>query len=294
MKDAPLLHRAEYALYRLAGALVRTLPHRAARGLGRALGVLVWGTLSQRRRIARRNLELALPELSAAERRRTARASCLHMVEAATDLISSRRFDAVELCRRLTIEGWDDLQRAEADARGVILMSAHLGMWEVAGLAVGLYRGSIHVVGRPLDNPHLEAELQRFRTRFGNRTISKRGAARGVLRVLREDGRPAILIDQRVRPEEGIRVPFFGRAAVTSPLPARLSRRTGAPVVPVYGFGEAGGRYRVVVRPAIRATPEDTETTLTERYLAAVESEIRARPELWLWMHERWKGEGEA
>ena len=124
-------------------------------------------------------------------------------------------------------------------------MSAHLGSWEMAAHPVGLYAEPMHVIGRPLDNPWLDRHLGSQRTRFGNATIPKRGAARGSLRVLRQGGIVGILIDQRVRPEEGILVPFFGHPALTSPLLGRLAIKTGAPIVPLFGHLAPHGTYRV-------------------------------------------------
>ena len=91
----------------------------------------------------------------------------------------------------------------------------------------------------------------------------------------------------------GIAVPFFGRPALTSPVLARLSLRTGAPVVPISAYPEPGGRYRVVVRPPI-LPPEGQDgdeavAALTRRYLEVAEEDIRAHPEMWLWMHRRWE-----
>jgi KDO2-lipid IV(A) lauroyltransferase len=147
-------------------------------------------------------------------------------------------------------------------------------------------------VVRPADNPWLDRELRALRERFGNAVIPKRGAARRMLEVLRGGGRVGILIDQRVQEREGIAVPFFGRPALTSPVLARLSLRTGAAVVPITAYPESGGRYRIVVRPAIlppeNGDDEETVKVLTRRYLEVAEEDIRAHPEMWLWMHRRW------
>jgi KDO2-lipid IV(A) lauroyltransferase len=110
-----------------------------------------------------------------------------------------------------------------------------------------------------------------------------------MFRLLERGGRLGLLIDQRVRAAEAIEVPFFGRPALTSPIVARLSRRTGAPVVPVFGEELPGGRYRVEALPPIAPLPGEDDVALTRRYLATLEERVRARPELWLWLHDRWK-----
>jgi KDO2-lipid IV(A) lauroyltransferase len=295
MKDAPALHRIEYGLYRAAKGLLRALPHRAARGVGRRLGDLAWMAGGRRRDIALENLALALPELPAGERRLLARQSFRHLGAAACDTLSASRFDLVGLCRNLALEGWEHLEQARARPGGFFVLSAHLGFWEIAAHVAGAYFGPLHVVGRPLDNPRLDRELAAYRGRFGNRTLARRGAARAILRALDAGGVVGILIDQRPRPGEGIRVPFFDRPCLTSPVLARIALSRSTPVVPIFCFPEPAGRYRFVARPAI--DPEglgdqgpEAVAALTRRYLEACEREIRRRPGEWMWMHARWKG----
>jgi KDO2-lipid IV(A) lauroyltransferase len=176
----------------------------------------------------------------------------------------------------------------------VFILSAHVGFWELVPPVVALYRGPMSIVVRPADNPHLDRELCALRERFGNEVVPKRGAARRILERLRAGGRVGILIDQRVQPKEGIEVPFFGRPALTSPILARLSLRTGAAVVPVAAFPEPHGRYRLIARPAIlppegATDDEATVAALTRRYLEVAEEDIREHPAQWLWMHRRWR-----
>ncbi len=296
MKDAPVRHRLEHGAYLAVRGLLRLLPHQTARGLGRRLGDLTWLAAGSRREVTRANLALAFPELPADERERLARESFRHLGANLCDTLSAMRFDLAALCRRLALEGWEHLAEAKGRGRGFFVLSAHLGHWEIAAHVAGAYFGPLSVVGRPLDNPHLDRELTAFRRRFGNLTLSKRGAARGMLRTLEERGIVGILIDQRVRPSEGIVAPFFGRPSLATPVLARLSLRSGAPVVPIFAFGEPGGRYRFVARPAIEpegdAKDEAAVLAMTRLYLEATEREIRGRPAEWMWMHRRWKESG--
>lgn len=299
MKQAPVRHLVEYGAFLLAKGAVRALPHTAARRLGRRIGALAWRVLRRHRRIAEENLALALPELGTAEHRRLARSCFEHFGMGMTDAISAGRFDLEELCRRVDLVGWENLQEAEVRSgeTGVFVLSAHVGLWEIAAYPPGVYGGPLHVVGRPLDNPWLDQELIRSRKRFGNRLIPKQGAVRQMLKGITGGARVGILIDQRARRGEGIWVPFFGAPAYTTPILARLALRTGAPVVPIHGYPLPEGRYRVELAPAIwpgdvtesGVEGEDAVTELTRRYLAAAEAEIRKHPDQWLWMHERWK-----
>jgi Kdo2-lipid IVA lauroyltransferase/acyltransferase len=297
MTGRRLRHAVEFAAFRAAWCLLRIVPHTVARRLGRGLGALAHGLLGGRRRIVEDNLRRAFPDRSEAERRQIHKECFRRFGMAVCDALSAERFDARELCRRLTLEGWEHLDAAEgegSDGRGTFIMSAHLGCWEMAAQPIALYAGGMEVVGRPMDNPYLDRYLKRLRGRFGNGGIDKRGAARGMLRTLRQGGRVGILIDQRPRRGEGVEVPFFGQPTRAVDVLARLSLRTGAPVVPIFGHDEPGGRYRVVLREPI-FPPETTQgedaavVALTARYLKVVEEEIRRDPASWLWLHERWK-----
>jgi KDO2-lipid IV(A) lauroyltransferase len=206
--------------------------------------------------------------------------------------VAFTRVDAVELCRRVTLVGWDRLDQAEAHGRGVLVFSGHSGNWEVAGRVLGLYRAPYHIVVRPFNNPLVWEHMSRERRRSGIREVPKQGAARQIFRVVRQGGRVGMVIDQRVRPGQGIVLPFLGHPALVTPLPAALSLRTGAPAVPIFGWPEARGLYRVELGEPIlpvEGSGEEAVAALTARYLAVLEAEIRRRPEQWLWMHRRWR-----
>jgi KDO2-lipid IV(A) lauroyltransferase len=290
VKRRPVRHRLEFGLYLALKGVLRALPHGATRRVGRGVGWLAWRLDARHRRIAERNIALALPALGEAERRRLAAACFRHFGAALCDAVSSTRFDAVGICERFTLEGWEHVQAAEAGGRGFFILSPHIGFWELVPPVIGLYSGTFHVVFRPPDNPHLDRELRALRERFAVVVVPKKGAARKMLEVLREAGRVGLLIDQRVKPREGIEVSFFGRPALTTPVLARLSLRTGAPVVPVAAYPAPRGRYRFVAHPPVfpEGEGEEAVAALTRRYLEVAEEQIREHPEMWLWMHRRW------
>lgn len=287
-------HRLEWLLFLAVRGGLRSLPHAAARVVGSGLGRFAWAISPHHRRLVDRNLERAFPEWDPDRRRRVARECFRHFGAMVGDIVSFGRLGPVELCERLTLEGWDRLTAADEAPGGTLFLGAHLGHWEIAPHPIGLYRGTLHVVARPFNNPLLWEPMLAERERFGHHVISKRGAAREVFRVLREGGRVGMLIDQRVRASQGgIEVPFFGQPALTTPLPAKVALRTRSPAVPTFAFPEPGGRYRVrfeePIPPEGDPRSESAILELTTRYLAALERAIRERPEQWLWMHDRWR-----
>lgn len=283
-------HAVEYAAYMAFFGLIRALPHNAARGAGAVLGGLAHRLDGRHRKVALDNLAAVFPERDPTERKRIVRDCFRHFGGLAFDRLSMTRFDAGETCSRMTLDGWQHLLDAERDGRGVLLLTAHIGSWDMMEVTA-IYRGPAHVIVRPTDNPHLNRRMNGLRERFGNVSMPRRGAGRAAMRVLKSGGRVWILADHRVHPHEGIELPFLGRPATTSTLAARLALRYGTPAVPIFCYPEPNGRYRIEVRPAIRPeeSGDDAVAALTSRYVEATEVEIRRHPEMWLWMHNRWR-----
>jgi KDO2-lipid IV(A) lauroyltransferase len=154
--------------------------------------------------------------------------------------------------------------------------------------------GPIAVVARPLDNPLLHELLERVRTSTGNRVIYRRGGVRRILRALHDNLGVAMLIDQHIQAVDAVMVDFFGRPAATTSAIAALVRRTGAPVIPVFALPLPDGRYRLVyehpVDPPQDDSPEATRE-FTQRCTDVLEMYVRRHPQLWLWMHRRWRDE---
>jgi KDO2-lipid IV(A) lauroyltransferase len=296
-RRSPARDRLELLLFRGAVSALGFLPRGAAAALGGALAVAYVRVARSRRRVLIENLRAAFPEKAPEEIERLARDSMRSFGASFMDFLEISRLDEERIRSRVRVVGREHYDRARALRRGVLLMSAHIGGWELGAMLAGILGEPIVPVVRPLDNPLLERELVRLRTRFGNRLIAKRDAARDILRTLRSDGVVAILIDQNVIAREGVFVPFFGRLAATSPALALFQLKTGAPVVPVFVWPEEGGRYRVELEPAIGAEEfredgagrDEAVLRATRRYTEVTEAAIRRDPAAWLWMHNRWR-----
>ena len=287
-------NRFEYGAYLLARFLARHSGPTVTARTGAALGDLYRATGHRRREILEFNLKLAFPELDASARARLGRDVSRHFGRVTLDALRLMKMTPEQLLREVHSEGRDNLESGLARERGVFLLSCHIGSWEVAALVAGLIiPAGFAVVNRPLDNPLLEAELERLRGLFGNRALGKENITREVLRQLKRGGAVGILIDQRTLEDEGVQVPFFGHPAWTHPALARLCVRTGAPVVPIWGLWDAPGRYTVRFDPPVfpdELEPADRdEIALTARLTGLIEGVIRERPAQWLWFHDRWR-----
>ena len=293
---SPLRHGAERALFVAAAGLLRVLPSGGAARIGRRAARLYVAIGKSRRRILFENLAAAFPGKSESELRAIARACIENFGATLLEFLDSPRLSKEEILSRVRLAGEEHFAAARARGKGVFLLSAHFGSWELGAIRAGMVAEPISSVVRPLDNPLLERELAFRRTRFGNRVIAKRDAARDILRAIRGNETVAILVDQNVIVEEAIFVPFFGRLAATTPSLALLQMKTGAAVVPVFTWPLGGGRYRLQFERPILAeefegagSREERVRQATARFMEETEKAIRGNPAAWLWIHDRWR-----
>lgn len=275
-------------------AALGRVPPALGRWIGRRLGDVALLALGGRRRRALANLRLAFPDLAPAARRRLCRRSFQHFGMTMAELAGmlARPLDAT--LASVTVEGLEHLREAMERSGRAIVLTAHLGNWEILSAAHRLAGGyGLAVVVRPLDTPGLNALAERLRRKTGVELIDKRHALRPVLGALARGRMVGILLDQNASRREGVFVPFFGREASTSRSVAVLALRTGAPIVPIFARREPGGRHRVSILPVVEApvdrSGEAAIVSLTARCTAVVEAAIREVPEQWLWMHHRWR-----
>jgi KDO2-lipid IV(A) lauroyltransferase len=287
----------EHAVFRAAFGGLALLPRGSSSTLGSALASAYFSLAPRRRRILLANLSAAFPEWTEPQVVATARACVASFGAALMEFLDSPRYSRQEMLDRVSVVGEEHLAAARARGRGVFLLSAHFGSWELGAIRAGLIGEPIAPVVRPLDNPRLEAELARRRTRFGNQLIAKKDAAREILRAMRANRTVAILVDQNVIAEEAIFVPFFGRLAATNPSLALLQLKTDAAVVPAFTWPAGAGKYRlefgapILAEEFAEAGADRAERVrrATARYMAVTETAVRGDPAAWLWMHERWK-----
>jgi KDO2-lipid IV(A) lauroyltransferase len=284
----------EYAATRAVLGGLGLLPRGVAVALGRGLGHLAYALAGGLRRTGLRNLELAFPQMPLAERRRVLRRSMVGLGRQLGFFSHFPRMTAEELRGLVEYDGIEILHEAQARGRGIIFLTAHLGAWEILSFAHSALYNPISFMVRRLDNPRVEELIDQVRTRFGNRSIDKKMAARSALKLLREGGTLGILADLNTQPHEGVFVPFFNRLACTTSGIAVLALRTDAAVIPVVApWHEERGRYVFHGSPVVELVrtgdhERDVEIN-TARFTAAIEEQVRNYPDQWLWIHKRWK-----
>jgi KDO2-lipid IV(A) lauroyltransferase len=285
-------HFFEYFLVRALRALARVMPDWLIYFCGTLIGLLFYTLDGAHRRIAHRNLAAAFPVRSAAERRAIARGAFAHFGRLLFELLKFSTLSNDEMLARVEFDGEDRARLAYAQGKGVLFFTGHFGFWELHAIAHPLRIQPIGVLARALDNPELNELLEHIRQRTGNTVIYRKGTIRRVMRMLQAGGGVAVLIDQHIQSRDAIYVDFFERPAATTSMVAALALRTGAPVMPVFALPLGGGRYRMIYEHPVeppRSETEDAIREFTQRCTDVLEMYVRRHPELWLWMHRRWR-----
>lgn len=257
---------------------------------------IIWYSIDRyHRQIAFDNMRKAFRgELSAAELRRLIKANFIQLSRVALELPSLLRLNLNNVNSYVEFSGDSHLKAALAKGKGVLFLTAHLGNWELMGLATPLnFDFPVYVMVRPLDHKPMDAVLTEIRIRTGNIVIDKDKSAGLVRRLLRENQIIAILLDQNASWYEGVYVPFFGRVACTNKGLAMLAIRYGAAVVPVFNIRQRNGRYKIMFDPPVELirTGDITRDIVenTQLFNEIIEKHIRMAPENWLWVHRRWR-----
>ena len=285
-------HGAELLAVRVVSAVMRPLPMPAVRAIGRALGQAAYAVDRWHRRIALENLAHAFPARPEAERRRLARETFAHFCSLLLELLKFGSYSSDRMLAAIESEGEDRVWQAYQHGRGVLFFTGHFGYWEMQAITQPLRVRPVSVLARPLDNRALNAMLESIRTRTGNAVIYRQGAMRKVLRELAANHGIALLIDQHLHTPDAVYVDFFRRPAATTSALAALALRTGAPVIPVFALPLKGGRYRLVYEHPVdppRSDGPDAIRDFTQRCTDVLEMYVRRHPNLWLWMHRRWR-----
>lgn len=271
------------------------LPRAAARQLGGALGRLLFRWFGKLRHIGHQNLRIAFPAMAAAERTALLENAFQHLGRHLAEVCLMTRYTTAFARESvMRYEGLDNYLEAVQAGKGVLVLTGHLGAWELSSFLHSLLGHPMGIVTRRLDNPLLDRLVNGIRCQHGNRILHKDDFARGLLHAMARGETVGILMDTNMTPPQGVFVPFFGVEACTASGLARVARKTGAAVLP--GFllwNEQEQRYtlRFGERLTLQNTQDAEQDAVhnTAQFAQVTEDYIRAFPEQWLWLHRRWK-----
>jgi Kdo2-lipid IVA lauroyltransferase/acyltransferase len=284
----------EFGLVRAIAYVLGRMPRGLARLLAGCLAFAVYWCFGRLRRVGMRNLELALPELSSQARKKILKRVYVHLGWQLVEFCRMTRYTAENTRDWMRTEGLDHYLRAQARGKGVLIITAHLGAWELSSFYHSLMGHPMGMIIRKLDNRRLDQFVNGIRCLHGNFVISKDDFGRGLLKAIHAGGTVGILMDTNMTPPQGEFVPFFGVDACTGTGLAHIARQTGAAVLPGFMFWEpAERRYVLRFGPEIEMPRTENRAADilegTRACTAVIESWIRRYPDQWLWIHRRWK-----
>lgn len=293
-RTKPLEWWATRQLLRTLKLIGRVMPDPVLAAMGRGLGVAAYRTMRRYREVAHRNLERAYgAEWDEARRTAVAR-ECFRNVGMTLIefFLKQSRLTGEEVERLVRFEGQEHYEEALARGNGVILVSAHYGNWELMGPRMQRAGYPLSGISRTADDPGTDQMVSAIRTGGGLKQIPRSRAAREGLATLRRNEILAIMLDQNTI-EGGIFVPFYGHPASTAQGPAVFALKTGAAIVPTFCIRERDGSHTMRAYPPIYPEPTGDRAAdiwrLTAEMTRAIERQVRERPELWCWLHNRWK-----
>ncbi len=284
----------EYSTARSIIGALGLMPPSLAMRTGRLIGALAHSAAGDLKRTGQRNLQIAFPDKSEDERRQILSA-CFASLGRQLGLFSQfKNYPRESLLDLTEWQGLEHLEAAKASGRPIILFTGHVGAWEMSSFGLSLRGHPLSFLVRRLDNPKVEQFVESSRTRFGNQSVDKKGAARAMLRTLDSGGTLGLLVDLNTLDDEAIFVDFFGVPASTTFLVAKLALKKNAALLPIFvPWNNEHGKYLVQILPEVAVEKSGDEETdvhaLTQTITKVVENYIRQYPEQWLWIHKRWK-----
>jgi KDO2-lipid IV(A) lauroyltransferase len=289
-----MLERLEYWLVVAVARTLGWMPRWLARLFANVLFWSAYRALGRLRRVGERNLELALPTLAKEERQRILHGVFRSLAGQLIEFCRMPRYTAENTRGWIRSEGLDHYLEARARGKGVLIVTGHLGAWELSSFFHSLMGYPMGMVIRRLDNRPLDEFVNRIRCLHGNQVLHKDDFARGLLTAMRAGQTVGILMDTNMTPPQGEFVEFFGRPACTASGLARVALKTGAAVLPGFMlWEEAERRYVLHFGPELSfARTGDADADIwaaTQLCTQTIESWIRRYPDQWLWIHRRWK-----
>jgi Kdo2-lipid IVA lauroyltransferase/acyltransferase len=270
------------------------LPRNAAIAVSKIVARLIYKVHKRLRQIGFRNLEMAMPELTQYERAKILEGVFDNLGRLLGEFSQFLKITRENISNVVVYEGFENYARAAAKGRGVLMLTGHIGAWELCAFSHGVYGYPLSFLARPLDNPMLEKMIAHYRALSQNTPIDKNNSVREVLKTLKRGKDVGLLIDANTLESEGVFCDFFDIPACSTTGLAVFALRSDAPVVPGFLIWDQK-RQKHILRfepeiPLIRTGEFKEEVAMnTARFTKAIEECVRRHPEQWLWIHKRWR-----
>lgn len=293
-KRSNFQNKSELVAVRSLLGAIGALPLETSMRFGKSFGKFLARKFPKLQKTARRNLEIAFPEMAENEREKIVHGTFESLGRHLGFVSHFSKFKHEDIRRLVELIGKEEnFDPAVASGRGILFFTGHFGSWEVFNLLPPAFGYQMNILVRRIDNPLVENFVDNFRTRFGSVTLDKTKSARKMFRVLENGEILGVLADLNVQEKEGVFVDFFGVPASTTTSIAKLALNTNAIVLPAFAvWSEAKNKYLVYLDAPIEyqktENAEEDIKNLTQAVTASIERYVRRYPEQWLWIHKRW------
>lgn len=284
----------EFVIVWLLVRFFALLPRTLGRRLGAAIGAFAFQVLPRLRRVGMRNLQLAFPSATPEERMRILHNLYRNLGWQLAEFCKMSGYTQLNTKNRMRYEGLERYLTAKEKGNGVLILTGHLGAWELSSFYHSLMGYPMSMVIRRLDNAKVDRLVNGIRCLHGNQVLHKDDFARALLSAMRRGESVGILMDTNMTPPQGVFVDFFGVQACTASGLARVALKTGAAVLPGFMLWEPS-EHRYVLHfgeeiPVVSTGDDQVDVLqLTQRLTSELENWIRRYPDQWLWVHRRWK-----
>jgi len=283
--------------FRFFSFFIYLLPLNIGLKIGKYLGRSFFYILGRQRKIALANLYFAFGRTkSLKEKHVTARGVFENLGKSFVEVISLSKFNKNNIDKYVTCKNLEIVGRLIREGKGGIVLSAHLGNWELLAHYFAIKGFSVNVIARRLRMELFEKFLQRVRARNGVKVLYRDASAKDVIGLIKKNEFVGIMPDQDMESVSGVFVDFFGRPSYTPNGPAVLNRLTGAPIVPCFITRKGFGHEVLIEEPIEMTLSQDKDRDIlknTQRYTKIIENYVRNFPAQWVWFHERWKTKSE-
>lgn len=285
-------NQIEFFLLKFLSFLISKLSLNNARRLAKLLAFIFYNFVPIRKKIVIKNLKIAFPNLSEKEIAKLTKKAYINLFIVLIEILYLPHLNKSELENLVIINKQDTVDRALSQNRGLIFVSAHFGNWEIMAISSALkLNKNYSVVIKPLRNPFVDAYINNWRTKFGNKIFPMGLSIKNIFRELMDKKIVALLADQRAS-TNSLEMEFFGKSTHVYEGPAVLSIKTGAPIIFAIAIRQPDYKYLIeLVEISLpdEGDEKDKIYRITKSYISLLEDYIKRYPDHWFWFHNRWK-----
>lgn len=282
-----------YLLFSLLKVIIPIFPLGFIRLLAKLIGKMFYYIIPVRKKTAISNLQLAFPGKSKSEINKTVKGCYINVITVIAEFFYMRKLSTSELAKQMKVKNINIFNEKLKQGKGIILISAHYGNWELTAFGVSkLINVPFNVIVKEQTNKRVNEGINKIRTYSGNKMLDMRNSLRGILTVLKNNGIAAMLGDQSA-PKENVKVDFFIKGVPTYEGTARIAIKTGAAVLFGVSTRDHDGTYSLemheIETSKYKEPTEENIKALTQDHVNLLVEYIKLRPDHWLWFHRRFK-----